>query len=91
MSSCSHSGVINVLWNAQRLTGVEKLHAFVGGLHLSGAIMKPVIPRTLQEIGALSLDHLVVGHCTGWKATHQLARLFPDAFVQSSVGTILRF
>jgi len=91
MSSCSHSGVINVLWNAQHLTGVEKLHAFVGGLHLSGAIMEPVISRTLQEIGALSFDHLVAGHCTGWKATHQLARLFPDAFVQSSVGTILRF
>ena len=91
MSSCSHSGVINVLWNAQRLTGVGKLHAFVGGLHLSGAIMEPVISRTLQEIGALSFDHLVAGHCTGWKATHQLARLFPDAFVQSSVGTILRF
>ncbi|MBV8194931.1 MAG: MBL fold metallo-hydrolase [Candidatus Dormibacteraeota bacterium] len=91
MSSCSHSGVINILWNAQRLTGVQKLHAFVGGLHLSGAIMEPVIPRTLQEIGALSFDHLVAGHCTGWKATHQLSRLFPDAFVQSSVGTILRF
>lgn len=91
MSSCSHSGVINVIWNAQRLTGQEKLHAFVGGLHLSGAIMEPVIPRTLQEIGTLKFDYIVPGHCTGWKATHQLARLLPNAFVQSSVGTILRF
>ena len=91
MSSCSHSGVINVLWNAQRLTGVHKLHAFVGGLHLSGVIMEPVIPRTLEEIGALDIDHLVPGHCTGWKAAHQLARLFPGAFIQSSVGTVLRF
>jgi 7,8-dihydropterin-6-yl-methyl-4-(beta-D-ribofuranosyl)aminobenzene 5'-phosphate synthase len=91
MSSCSHSGVINVLWNAQRLTGRPKLHAFVGGCHLSGAIMEPVIPRTLHEIGALSFDYIVPGHCTGWKATHQLARLFPDAFIQSSVGTTLRF
>jgi 7,8-dihydropterin-6-yl-methyl-4-(beta-D-ribofuranosyl)aminobenzene 5'-phosphate synthase len=91
MSSCSHSGIINVLWNAQRLTGQPKLHAFVGGCHLTGAIMEPVIPRTLQEIGALSFDYIVPGHCTGWKATHQLARLFPDAFIQSSVGTTLRF
>jgi 7,8-dihydropterin-6-yl-methyl-4-(beta-D-ribofuranosyl)aminobenzene 5'-phosphate synthase len=91
MSSCSHSGIINILWNAQRLTGVQKLHAFVGGCHLTGAIMEPVIPRTLQEISALSFDYIVPGHCTGWKATHELARLFPNAFVQSSVGTTLRF
>jgi 7,8-dihydropterin-6-yl-methyl-4-(beta-D-ribofuranosyl)aminobenzene 5'-phosphate synthase len=91
MSSCNHSGVINILWNAQRLTGIDKLHAFVGGLHLSGAIMEPVIPGTLHEIAAFNFDHLVAGHCTGWKATHQLAKLFPDALVQSSVGTMLQF
>jgi len=91
ISSCSHSGVVNVLWNARRLTGVERLHAFVGGCHLTGAIMEPVIPRTLQEMGSLQIDHIVPGHCTGWRATHDLARLFPSAFIQSSVGTTLRF
>jgi len=91
MSSCSHSGVINVLWNARRLTGVELLHAFVGGCHLTGAIMERVIPRTLQELRALTIDYIIPGHCTGWKATHDMARLFPEAFIQSSVGTTLRF
>ena len=91
MSSCSHSGIINVLRNAQRLAGVQKLHAFVGGCHLTGAIMEPVVPRTLREMGALSFDYIVPGHCTGWKATHEIARMFPNAFVQSSVGTTLRF
>jgi 7,8-dihydropterin-6-yl-methyl-4-(beta-D-ribofuranosyl)aminobenzene 5'-phosphate synthase len=91
LSSCSHSGIINVLWNAQRLTGQHKLHAFVGGCHLTGAIMEPVIPRTLEELKALRFRYIVPGHCTGWKATHELARLFPDAFIQSSVGTTLRF
>jgi len=91
MSSCSHSGVINVLRNARRLTGVDKLHAFIGGCHLSGAIMEPVIPRTMEEMSALSFDYIAPGHCTGWKATHELARRFPSAFIQSSVGTTLRF
>jgi 7,8-dihydropterin-6-yl-methyl-4-(beta-D-ribofuranosyl)aminobenzene 5'-phosphate synthase len=80
-----------VLWNARRLTGVDPLHAFVGGCHLTGAIMEPVVPRTLQEIRDLTIDYIVPGHCTGWKATHELARLFPAAFIQSSVGTTLRF
>jgi 7,8-dihydropterin-6-yl-methyl-4-(beta-D-ribofuranosyl)aminobenzene 5'-phosphate synthase len=91
MSSCSHSGVVNVLWNARRITGVDRLLAFVGGCHLTGTIMEPVIPRTLEEVGALSIDYIVPGHCTGWKATHELARLFPGGFIQSSVGTSLRF
>ncbi len=30
MSSCSHAGVINVLRNAKRLTGIDRVHAFVG-------------------------------------------------------------
>ena len=91
LSSCSHSGVVNVLLNARRITGVERLHAFVGGCHLTGALMEPVIPRTLEEFVKLGLEWIVPGHCTGWKATHALSRLMPAAFMQSSVGTCLRF
>jgi 7,8-dihydropterin-6-yl-methyl-4-(beta-D-ribofuranosyl)aminobenzene 5'-phosphate synthase len=36
-------------------------------------------------------EWLVPGHCTGWKATHEIARRFPEAYVQTSVGTQLRF
>jgi 7,8-dihydropterin-6-yl-methyl-4-(beta-D-ribofuranosyl)aminobenzene 5'-phosphate synthase len=36
LSSCSHSGVINVLHHARRITGFDNIHGFIGGLHLSG-------------------------------------------------------
>jgi len=26
-------------------------------------------------------------HCTGWRATHAIAREFPGTFVQNSIGT----
>jgi hypothetical protein len=29
-------------------------------------------------------------HCTGWKATHAIARRLPAAFIQNSVGTTFR-
>jgi hypothetical protein len=29
----------------------------------------------------------VPAHCTGWKATHAIARRLPGAFIQNSVGT----
>jgi len=91
LSSCSHAGVINVLRQAQRVTGVEKISGFVGGLHLSGAIFEPIISPTINELGTLAPEMVVPGHCTGWKATHALARTLPDAYVQASVGTQLHF
>ena len=91
LSSCSHSGVINVLRYVQRLTGIERVHAFVGGLHLTGGQFEPIIPRTMEELVRINPKVIVPGHCTGWKATHELARRLPTAYVQSSVGTCLHF
>jgi 7,8-dihydropterin-6-yl-methyl-4-(beta-D-ribofuranosyl)aminobenzene 5'-phosphate synthase len=91
LSSCSHAGVINVLHHAQRLTGVEAIHAFIGGLHLTGGLFEPIIPRTIEELARIGPGVVVPGHCTGWKATHELARRLPEAYIQTSVGTHLHF
>jgi len=91
LSGCSHSGAINVVRNAQHVTGISKIHAFVGGLHLSGGIFEPIIGPTIAQLRAIGPDWLAPGHCTGWRATHELARVLPDAYIQPSVGTTLRF
>lgn len=91
LSGCSHAGAINVLRAAQRLTGVAEVLAFVGGMHLSGPLFERIIPETLDALEAIRPRWLVPGHCTGWRATHEIARRLPDAFVPTSVGTRLRF
>jgi 7,8-dihydropterin-6-yl-methyl-4-(beta-D-ribofuranosyl)aminobenzene 5'-phosphate synthase len=91
LSSCSHSGVINVLCHARRITGVEQVYAFVGGLHLTGGVFEPIIPRTISELAAIGPKIVIPGHCTGWKATHELSRQLPDAYIQTSVGTRFHF
>ena len=91
LSSCSHAGVINVLRHAQRLTGIDTIYAFVGGLHLTGGLFEAIIPRTIAELAAIGPTIVVPGHCTGWKATHELARQLPEAYIQTSVGTRLHF
>jgi 7,8-dihydropterin-6-yl-methyl-4-(beta-D-ribofuranosyl)aminobenzene 5'-phosphate synthase len=91
VSGCSHSGAINVLKNAKRLTGVDRIAGFVGGFHLTGAIFEPIIPRTISELAQLHVQRIVPAHCTGWRASHELSRAFPAAFVQPSVGTVFRF
>lgn len=91
LSSCSHAGVINVLRHAQRITGVDTVYAFVGGMHLTGGLFEAIIPRTIDDLAAIGPRYVVPGHCTGWRATHEVARRMPEAFIQPSVGTRLRF
>jgi 7,8-dihydropterin-6-yl-methyl-4-(beta-D-ribofuranosyl)aminobenzene 5'-phosphate synthase len=90
LTGCGHAGVVNIVRHAQRLTGVERLHALVGGLHLSGPAFEPTIAPTVAALTDLAPDLVVPGHCTGWRAQHALAAALPDAWVQSSSGTTYR-
>jgi len=91
VSGCSHAGAVNVLRNAQRLTGEDRIAGFVGGLHLTGAVFEPIIDPTVDAFAAAGIGRLLPAHCTGWRAVHQLARALPDAFVQPAVGTVVTF
>lgn len=86
LSSCSHSGGCNVVRHAQRLTGVERVHALIGGLHLTNS-PDDVIKRTVEELMIVAPDVLVPGHCTGTAATYALRQAFPNAFEPTNVGT----
>lgn len=87
LTGCGHAGVINTIRQAQALTGIQKVYAVIGGFHLTGALFEPIIPPTIAALKALGPALVVPAHCTGWKATHTLARELPAAFVPNSVGT----
>lgn len=87
LTGCGHAGAINTIRHAQELTGIQKVYAVLGGFHLTGALFEPIIPPTIAALKELNPALIVPAHCTGWKATHALARELPDAFVPNSVGT----
>jgi 7,8-dihydropterin-6-yl-methyl-4-(beta-D-ribofuranosyl)aminobenzene 5'-phosphate synthase len=87
LTGCGHAGVVNTIRHAQQLTGVQKVYAVIGGFHLTGALFERIIPPTVAALKELSPAVIVPAHCTGWKATHALARELPEAFVPNSVGT----
>ena len=91
LTGCGHSGIINILRYVRTLTGEDRLHAVLGGFHLSGKAFEPIIGPTCDALAEFSPDFLVPMHCTGWRATHALARRFPEAFIQNSVGTRFEF
>ena len=90
LTGCGHAGAVNIVRHARRLTGVERLHGLIGGLHLSGPAFEPVIGPTVAALTALDAGLVVPGHCTGWRAQHALAAALPDAWVQGSSGTTHR-
>ncbi len=91
LTGCGHAGIVNICHYTRRLTGVDRLHAVLGGFHLSGPLFEPVIDPTVDALERLAPDVLVPAHCTGWKATHALARRLPDAYIPNSVGTTFSF
>jgi len=87
ISGCSHTGIVNTVRYAKKLTGVEKVHAVLGGFHLSGAFYEKILGQTIDQLKALSPAVVVPMHCTGRKAMDQFAREFPSSFVLNSVGS----
>ncbi|HKA54976.1 MAG TPA: MBL fold metallo-hydrolase [Candidatus Binatia bacterium] len=87
LTGCGHAGAINTIRQAQELTGVQQVHAVIGGFHLSGQLFEPIIAPTVAALKELNPEMVVPAHCTGWKAVHAIARELPQAFVQNSVGT----
>jgi len=91
VTGCGHSGIINVIRNAQSLTGITHIHAVIGGFHLTGGLFEAIIPDTIDALKKIDPNYVMPGHCTGWSAIHQIARAMPQAFVPASVGTTLTF
>jgi 7,8-dihydropterin-6-yl-methyl-4-(beta-D-ribofuranosyl)aminobenzene 5'-phosphate synthase len=87
LTGCGHAGAVNIARYAMRLTGVPRIHALLGGFHLSGPAFEPIIGPTVAAFTDMAPELLVPAHCTGWKAQHRLAAALPEAYVPNAVGT----
>ena len=86
ISGCAHSGVINTIEYARKITKTEKVYAVIGGFHLSGRFFEPFIKPTIEELKKIDPEVIVPMHCTGWNAIKGISEEF-SSFILSSVGT----
>jgi 7,8-dihydropterin-6-yl-methyl-4-(beta-D-ribofuranosyl)aminobenzene 5'-phosphate synthase len=93
LTGCGHVGIINTINYAKKITGINKIHAIIGGFHLpaDGGIYEAAIEPTLKEFQKAQPDYLIPCHCTGWKAVNRIIEIMPEKFIQSSVGTTFQF
>ena len=91
VGGCSHAGIINTVKHAQKVTQTQKVHAVLGGFHLTGPMFEPIIEPTIEEMKKIGPAFVAPMHCTGWKAINQFAEKMPSQFLLNSVGTTYAF
>lgn len=91
ISGCAHAGIINSVRYAQKITGIDQIHAIIGGFHLSGPYFRTIIPQTITDLQEIDPRYIIPVHCTGWEAQTAIARTMPERFLLSTVGTRFHF
>jgi len=91
LSGCAHAGVVNTVRHAVEVTGIDKIHAVMGGFHLSGPLFEPIIERTTEELMRMKPDYVVPMHCTGRKAIMAMEGAMGKAFLLNMAGTKTTF
>jgi 7,8-dihydropterin-6-yl-methyl-4-(beta-D-ribofuranosyl)aminobenzene 5'-phosphate synthase len=87
LTGCCHAGIVNTMSHARRITGVEKIHAVIGGLHLIGASEEKIQGSVdaLQEV-----EFVFAGHCTGFEGIRRIASALGDRFHPIHTGSEIR-
>ncbi len=90
LSGCAHSGIVNTVNYAQRISGVDKIWAIIGGFHLAPASDED-IQKTIDTVKGYQPHLVVPTHCTGFRAIQQFALQMADVFKLGVVGATYLF
>jgi 7,8-dihydropterin-6-yl-methyl-4-(beta-D-ribofuranosyl)aminobenzene 5'-phosphate synthase len=90
ISSCGHAGIVNSTRQAMKVSGIQKVHAIVGGFHLFPAD-DAYLKQTVTELNALQPDVVIPMHCSGPGLLASLRALMPERLVPSTTGTEFTF
>ena len=90
ISSCGHVGIVNSVKQAQEVSGIQKVHAIVGGFHL-GPAPKDCLAQVVSEIKALNPDVVVPMHCSGLNFVQEANAQMDGKVVVTTTGSRLTF
>jgi 7,8-dihydropterin-6-yl-methyl-4-(beta-D-ribofuranosyl)aminobenzene 5'-phosphate synthase len=86
LTSCSHRGVINAIKQAQAASGVNKVHAVIGGFHLA-PYKEDYVRNTITTLKDIDIDYVIPLHCTG-EPFFEIAKVeMPNKVLRSYTGT----
>ena len=87
LTSCSHRGVINTVRQAKEASGIDKVHAVIGGFHVVPPLGDDYINKTIEEFRGIDSDYLITAHCTGDRFYDLARAALGNKVIHSAVGT----
>jgi 7,8-dihydropterin-6-yl-methyl-4-(beta-D-ribofuranosyl)aminobenzene 5'-phosphate synthase len=90
ITSCGHAGVINSVRAAQKASGIQKVHAIIGGFHLAPA-PDEIVAKTVAAFKDIDADYVIPMHCSGVNMIMAVHMAMPKKLVMPSTGTRVVF
>ncbi len=90
LTSCSHRGVINAIKQAQAVSGIDKVHAVIGGFHLA-PYQPDYLRQTLSALKEIDPTYVVPLHCSGEPFNDLAKTELPTKLLRAYTGTRLVF
>ncbi|MEA3445557.1 MAG: MBL fold metallo-hydrolase [Bacteroidota bacterium] len=85
ISGCAHSGICNIIDYAQKISGIKKVKAVVGGFHLKNDDHR--LEETIKYFSKLKVQYLYPSHCTALPALSKFYYYF--GIEQLKAGMVL--
>jgi 7,8-dihydropterin-6-yl-methyl-4-(beta-D-ribofuranosyl)aminobenzene 5'-phosphate synthase len=86
LTSCSHRGVVIAIKEVQAVSGVDKVHAVIGGFHLA-PYNADYVRETVSSLKEIDPDYVIPLHCTG-EPFYEIAKAeMPKKVLRSYTGT----
>lgn len=87
ITGCGHSGIVNILEYAKKVTGIETIYGILGGFHLKETDTQ--LKETIKYLKINNVEHVMPSHCTELPALSAFYENF--GIRQVKTGNILVF
>jgi len=86
LTSCGHRGLINIIKQAQAVSGVNKVHAVLGGFHLA-PYKEDYLVEVIASLKKIDPDYVVPMHCSGEPFWEMARSEIPKKLLRAYTGT----
>jgi 7,8-dihydropterin-6-yl-methyl-4-(beta-D-ribofuranosyl)aminobenzene 5'-phosphate synthase len=90
ITSCGHVGILNTIRQAQEVSGIDELHALIGGFHL-GPATPDYSDQVVAELKTFAPDVVIPMHCSGQTFVDSVRKIMPDRLLLASAAARLKF
>ena len=87
LTGCGHSGIVNTLEHAKKVTGIKKLYGIMGGFHLKENNLQT--KKTIKYLKENKVKNVYPSHCTDLPALSAFYQSFGMSMVKT--GDIYEF